>query len=227
MPAPTLIYCADGNRRFRQIAIDAGWRYGARLPETVYGAVYFADQDWRKPDRPAYVAAVRQHRPTLATVLDWEREGQLPEVLAWAEDIAPWVEEVIIVPKVIGGVTRLPRIVGGKPVRLGYSVPTRFAGTNVPAWEFVGWPVHLLGGAPPAQLRLARYLDVRSVDGNAAQRAALHGVYWEVATGRWRTRDPAVPPGPDLPYRAFARSLAEIRRAWDALPGLVAPGGEG
>jgi hypothetical protein len=78
--------------------------YGAQLPATVYYPPQFVDQDWKRPDRAAYVAAVAQHRPRMATVLDWERDEQLPEVLAWAEDVAPFVERVILIPKVIGGV---------------------------------------------------------------------------------------------------------------------------
>ena len=61
-----LVYCAGGNARFAQIAIDAGYKYGARLPATVYHPVYFADQDWHAPDRARYMAALAQpaHRAT-------------------------------------------------------------------------------------------------------------------------------------------------------------------
>jgi len=31
---PDLIYCADGNSRYAQIAIDNGWYYGAQMPNT-------------------------------------------------------------------------------------------------------------------------------------------------------------------------------------------------
>lgn len=102
----------------------------------------------------------------MATVLDWYRMEQLPDVLGWAEDIAPFVSVIVIIPKVPGEVHRLPRDVGGKQVRLGYSVPTTYGGTEVPLYEFAGWPVHLLGGDPARQMALARVLDVRSADGN-------------------------------------------------------------
>ena len=76
-----LIYCAAGNRRFAEIATSHGFRYGAQLPGTVYTDVaplYFADQDWKEPNRDKYMSALAQHRPHMATVLDWEREEQLP-----------------------------------------------------------------------------------------------------------------------------------------------------
>jgi hypothetical protein len=102
MAMPTLIYCAGGNRRFAQIAIDAGYKFGSQLPNTIYHPIYFADQDWKRPNRATYMAMLAQHRPTMATVLDWERDEQLPEVLDWAEEAAQYVAQVLIIPKVIG-----------------------------------------------------------------------------------------------------------------------------
>lgn len=83
-----LIYCAAGNARFAQIAIDAGFLYGAQLPGTTYHPIWFADQNWKKPDRTKYMAALAEHRPHMASVLDLERADQLDEVLSWAEEAA-------------------------------------------------------------------------------------------------------------------------------------------
>jgi hypothetical protein len=227
-----LIYCAAGNRRFAEIATSHGFLYGAQLPGTVYADVapfYFADQDWKEPNRDKYMSALAQHRPHMATVLDWEREEQLPEVLDWAEEAAQYVSIVTIIPKVFGGIARLPRSIGGAEVRLGYSVPTRYGGTQVPIWEFGGWPVHLLGGSPHAQMRLLPYLTVVSADGNYAQRMATrHCKFWvpgsarKYASNRWwpalleadgkkwgEGRD-----DDDAPYEAFRRSCKNIMDAW-------------
>ncbi len=221
-----LIYCADGNSRFAQIAIDAGYKYGARLPGTIYHPLHFADQNWKAPDRELYIAALRQHRPRMATVLDWERDEQLSEVLAWAEDAAEVVETVIIIPKVHNGIIRLPRHIGGKEVRLGYSVPTAYGGTEVFASEFIGWPVHLLGGSPERQTALLAYFDVNSADGNYAQKMALRfNQFWVPGTARgcknryWpqlqETDGGHI--AHDAPYEAFARSCANILKAWSEL----------
>ncbi len=208
--APTLIYCAAGNARLAQIAIDAGFEYGAQVPNTVYFPPYFCDQNWRKPNREKYMAALAQHRPHIASVLDWEREEQLPEVLAWAEDAAQYVDVVMLIPKVQGGVEQLPRAIGGKPVRLGYSVPTSFGGTSLGLWEFGGWPVHLLGGSPQAQMQIARYLDTPSADGNMAMKMAQRFCKsW--LDGRWiNTGNNNV----DDFYRAFEISCRNIINAW-------------
>ena len=80
---PELIYCAGGNKRMAQIAIDAGFEYGARLPARgLHHPIRFADQDWKNPDRVRYMAELEKHKPAMATVLDWEQEGQLGEVLS-------------------------------------------------------------------------------------------------------------------------------------------------
>lgn len=95
--ALVVIFCSDGAPRWTPIAIEHGYRYGAQLPGTVYpehGPLYFADQDWRAPRRDRYMAELARLRPTMATVLDWEREQQLPEVLEWAEEAAQYVELV-------------------------------------------------------------------------------------------------------------------------------------
>ena len=230
MSTPTLIYCGGGSPRLVRIALDAGFRYGVRLPDTVYGPLYFADQDWKRPNRAAYMAALALHRPVMATVIDWERDEQLPDVLDWAEEAGQHVERVLIVPKVTGGIPRLPRRVGGKDVVLAYSVPTRYGGTQLGAWEFVGWPVHLLGGSPHAQMKIWAHLrcvaDVVTADGNMMQKMATRWCqYWmpgnaRAASNRWwptlieadGTRWPE-----DGPYEAFRRSCVNIVAAWQSL----------
>ncbi len=216
-----LVYCAGGNRRFAEIAVNAGFRYGARLPGTCYISPWFADQDWRNPDRYAYIAALRRYHPEVATVLDWEREDQLSEVLGWAEDVAAIARVVVIIPKVMNAITQLPREIGGREVRLGYSVPTTFGGTSLPLWQFSGWPVHLLGGSPSSQIRIAHYLDVRSADGNMMQKMAVKlGCYFAPGQGRisrnrnWPQLRDSGWEGPDAPYEAFRRSCVNVLTAW-------------
>jgi hypothetical protein len=219
-----LIYCAAGNSRYAQIAIDAGFGYGAQLPATVYHPVIFADQNWKKPDKDKYMAALKKHRPIMASVLDLEREEQLPEVIGWAEDAAQFVNVVMIIPKAHGVISRLPRRVAGATVRLGYSVPTRHGGTEVFAAEFIGWPVHLLGGSPGAQLKIAHYLNVVSADGNMAQlMATRHCAFWQPGkkpfTNKWpsiKDADGRAWPHGDANYEAFRRSCKNIMVAWKA-----------
>lgn len=218
---PVLIYCGNGNPRLAQIAVDAGFRYGCQLPGrvTLEEPLYFADQDWKKPIRSAYMEALQKYRPTMATVLDWEQEDQLPEVLSWAEEAAQWVvSAVVIIPKVVGSIDRIPHKIGGRDVVLGYSVPSKFGATNVPCWEFSGRKVHLLGGSPHRQMREWQYLsclaDVVSADGNMSNLMATRCKYWEA--GRWvALKDEGGQNwGTGAPYEAFSRSCSNIYTAW-------------
>lgn len=208
---PDLIYCASGNKRFAQIAIDAGFLYGAQLPGTIYHPIYFADQNWKNPDRGKYMAALAEHRPYMASVLDLENGNQLPEVLDWAEEAAQWVNIVMIIPKVFGIISKLPRCIGSADVRLGYSIPTKHGGTEVPIWEFYNWPIHLLGGSPHKQMEIRKYLDVKSADGNYhGLKARKWGEYWE-RPGRWV---PGQFQYKDGIYDAFELSCKNIIEAW-------------
>ncbi len=220
MGIPTLIYCADGNPAFAATSVELGWKYGARLPSTVYQSVYFADQDWKKPNLDKYLAAIREHQPEVATVLDWEYDDQLPEVLVWAEAVAPFVSKIVVIPKVPGRVDEVPEMVGGKPVVLGLSVPTSFGGTTCGIWEFERRPVHLLGGSPQAQRKFARYLNVVSLDGNMAGQQARRGRFWsreKKSKGHWcQLSETGDNREEGVPLECFRRSLVEIMDYWIA-----------
>lgn len=225
MAAPTLIHCASGNRRFAEIAINAGFKYGAQLPHTVYFKPYFADQNWREPDREAYMAALAEYRPEVATVLDLESYEQLDEVMDWFDEASQYVQTVVIIPKAQGIINQIPK---RDNIRLGYSVPTKFAGTELPLWDFFGWPVHLLGGSPHRQMYLARYLNVKSVDGNMSNKMAnRHCQFWVNGTARYASNRywPTLKEwgngiewqGDNAHHEAFRRSCENIREAWDKL----------
>lgn len=216
-----IIYCGGGNPRFYEIATEAGFLYGAQLPDTIYGPLYFADQNWKNPNRERYMSLLKRHKPFMASVLDWEIASQLDEVLAWAEEAAQFVRVVMIIPKVIGGIARLPKIIGGQPICLGYSVPTKHGGTSVPVWEFYNWSVHLLGGNPHQQFKIAQYLNVTSVDGNMHQKMATrHCAFYDpirqTKRGYWPTLEEfdGQKWGSDAPYEAFRRSCENIMVMW-------------
>jgi hypothetical protein len=225
MAIPTLIFCGGNNPRFAEIALSHGYKYGARLPATTYAPVYFADQEYKQPNRAQYMKALAEHRPNMATVLDWERVEQLPEVLSWAEEAAQYAERVLIIPKVLAGIERLPREICGKQIVLAYSVPSSYGGTPTPALAFASFPVHLLGGAPQMQMRLWRKMpSVVSVDGNMSMKMANKGMFWRVREGKrfrrvpeWislKTCDGKRFNG-DGNYEAFRRSCVNIKSAWE------------
>ena len=214
-----MIYCADGNPKFAEVAVTGGWLYGARLPATVYQRVFFADQDWKDPDRKAYMMALKEHQPHTATVLDWERRDQLGEVLSWAEEASRWVRRVVVIPKVFGGLTSIPERIGRAEVVIGYSVPTKYGGTPLPLWEFGRRPVHLLGGSPHKQMALSRVLNVVSADGNMAHQQAHHCRFWSEKSGPkghwWQLKDGGDGRGEGANLEAFRKSMGNVLRAWE------------
>jgi len=223
---PELIFCAANNHQHAEIALAAGFRYGAQLPNTVYFPPYFIDQDWTDYDHDAYLAAIQEHATVqVATAQDWEHFDQLETLLEQAEDIAALVEVVVIIPKVPGAVHHLPQRIGGKEVRLGYSVPTSYAGTPVPLAEFGRRPVHLLGGSPEQQMALAKRLNVRSADGNKIMRMAnqFNGVWQAQQAPRGFAKNRRYPQLKDLGLghlrektylEAFKLAAQNVMHAW-------------
>jgi uncharacterized protein DUF6610 len=210
-----LIFCLAGNRGYMDMARQAGWWPGARLPGTIYGnyqPLAFVDQQWTRfaglypgdgrYDRAyqRYITAVLVTRPQMASVIDWTPDRSLDEVLTWGLAIAPYVQAVQIIPKVPGSVAHIPHTIGGVGVALGFSVPTRHGATPCDPAEFASWPVHLLGGNPRQQIMYAGLLAyhgarVMSADGNLTHKAAGRGTFWQ---------------------EALRRSLVEVPRLWRA-----------
>jgi hypothetical protein len=137
----------------------------------------------------------------------------VPEIDKKTEEIRE--PAVIIIPKVHGIIRFLPKVIptknGDIQVRLGYSVPTGFSGTDVFLSEFLGWPIHLLGGRPEKQLSLAHYLNVVSVDGNYAGMKArrfcqyFDGKRWIPDGGKTKN---------DAHYKCFGLSCENIMKMW-------------
>lgn len=183
MAIPELIYCADGNPHYMKIAKDATFLTGAQLPRKIYDVhlpLHFADQDFKRPRYTRYIQALRKYRPVMASVLDIMEWRRLDEYLMRAEEISKYCQETIIfVPKINGVIAKLESIfpdktINDKKIRLGYSIKTKYGGTDVPTSEFAEWPVHLLGGSPLEQFSKSTEMNVVSCDGNYAQLLSCH-----------------------------------------------------
>lgn len=245
-----LIYCADGNPDFMQIAKDHKFLTGAQLPRKIYDVhtpLYFADQDFKQPRYVRYIQALRKYNPVMASVLDIMDWKRLEEYLMRAEEISRYCQIVMLVPKVNGVIQKLESIfpekkINGREIRLGYSIKTKYGGTDVPVKEFAGWPVHLLGGNPIEQAKKSREMNVISCDGNFAQlmsnycqffypETLWNDVYRERAIKKGKDREIRNPIWPTLlefdgkkwgngtrtanaPYEAFRRSCENIIKMW-------------
>jgi len=229
MNKPNIIYCAGGNRKFAEIAIGNGFLYGARIPrDKPHYPIYFAGQDWKKPNRSQYMAQLKEYRPKIATVLDLQSLDQFGEVLSWAEEASQFCEYVVIIPKIPSVIKRLPKRINNKEVILGYSVPTKYGSTSVNPEEFAKWTVHSLGVSPHRQMAIwdimSKYSCIFSVDGNFVQMIALkYNKFWTngdatYAKNRWLPRLDEADGSKwlkDAHYEAFKRSCINIIDAWD------------
>ena len=171
--------------------------------------------------RVAYMRALAEKRPYMATVLDLEHEDQFEDVMSWADEASRFVSEIIIIPKYNGAIARLPGAINGKSVRLGFSEPTTYGGTTVPYAEFAGLPVHILGGSPKAQHRAAQHLRPLSVDGNYAMKMAQYNQFFTSSPVRaknkhWpRLNESAIGRiDGDANYLSFELSCMNIRAMW-------------
>lgn len=220
-----LIYCAANNKPFMESAIDAGWLPGAQLPGTIYYRPYFVDQNYKNPLAwDTYLPAVQKWQPYMATVTDWTPEYKRDEIIHRAEQIAPHCQVIIIIPKIPGTIDQIPETVGEKPVRLGYSVETTHGHTVVEIVEFGKRPVHLLGGDPREQIRLAQYMNVVSADTNYHQERAVNGgqfLAYNRVSGARRTTWPTLreaglyTPEKEGNLRAMQLSFQTGKRLWE------------
>lgn len=209
-----LIYCGHRNPQLAEIAIEEGWLYGSQ-PSKVKHKVSFCDLDYKRCDNAyldRYARFVQCCHPKYATVPDLFSIDDVDNVLRFAEErIANYVEVVIVIPKVSGVLADIPQMIGRSKVILGYSTPTRYGATSVPALEFAasGRQIHLLGGSPKKQMELYRYLPVVSADGN---------MMLKMATTRclsWSAKSQNFERVADLGLReSFRWSCREIYQAW-------------
>lgn len=106
----------------------------------------------------------------------------LARVLDEARSLAEWSDEVIIVPKARKLAYELDHLIP-KQFILGFSVASTYGGTRLSTRHFRR-PVHLLGGRPDVQRRLASKMPVISLDCNRFTLDAAFGDYFDGETFR-------------------------------------------
>lgn len=209
-----LIYCAGGNRRLMQSALDAGWFLGARSDKLTYDLpIVFVDIHYKRPDWQRHLRVVMREQPRYAIVPDLSEtevsEADVARALAQADELANYCDTPLIVPKLASQLPLVPA-----QYAIAYSVPSSYGGAQFGPWLLSGRRVHLLGGSPSTQRRIYRYLrgvaTVTSVDGNMAQKVLGKLNYWS-CSNVWRK----APRGSDY-MECWRRSLTNIAAMWRA-----------
>lgn len=164
-----------------EIAIKHQWMIGACYTNTrniaSFSEVHFIDINWKNYNYYKHLDAVKVYRPKYTVARDWETASDLNSILRQADSLLAYSERVIIVPKVNELKNQLLRLIPAH-FMLGYSVPTRYGGTDIEPEYFGDRDVHLLGGRPEKQRDLAKKLNVVSIDGNRFTLDAAYGDYF-------------------------------------------------
>jgi Family of unknown function (DUF6610) len=197
------------SRTVLKIATRLGWLPGARYTNLrdvrYFDRIGFLDIDWRNYSFGRHLRAARQTRPLVTVARDVTDRRLLSRVLGEAAELAQWAEHVVVVPKS----SRLTEEeIGAIPLHfvIGYSVPTRYGSTALDPQLFQR-PVHLLGGRPDVQRRLANRMPVVSFDCNRFTLDAAFGDYFDGETFR---------PHPVGGYRRCLRaSVKKINEIWN------------
>ena len=175
--SPDLI--TTGRQDLTKIAGRYGWLRGARLDslgeyEKRGIELDFIDLHWEDPDPEALLAATMRHRPKYVVAGDYDGENY-EEINDRARQLRDYAGNVIVVPHTPGGVDEVPEW-----AVVGYSTPTKYAGTDAPIWEYRGRDVHILGGKIDQIREVYGYLadDVVSIDCNSFHRGATAFAKW-------------------------------------------------
>jgi hypothetical protein len=197
--------------RVLKIAARFGWLPGARYTNLRdvrrFDQLGFLDIDWRDYNFARHLSAARATKPFMTVARDIERLRDLPRILEQASELLQHSRHVVIVPKV-------RRLEGTMEERipecfiLGYSVPSRYGSTPLDPRAFTR-RVHLLGGRPDVQRRLADRMMVFSIDCNRFTLDAAYGDYFDGERFR---------PHPRGGYeRCLRDSIRNISALWESL----------
>lgn len=179
-------------------SITSARNMAQRLPNVRLG---FMDNEWHDYDHGAHVAAVAETRPKYATVRDVMTKAQceaagvdfysLDEILDMASEVAEHADHVIIIPK-YDCLDQIP-----DQYVIGFSVPTSYGGTPMPASALRGRRVHLLGGSWKNQRSYLDILgdDVVSLDNNYLLKVCEFGnfTYPDGSSGQLQQLDSRMP----------------------------------
>jgi hypothetical protein len=170
------------------IAIEQGWNPGARytnlrdIKTFQFKSKCFLDIDWKNYSFKKHLDCAEITKPKLTIARDVESIFQLDEILKEAEQLQKHSSLVAIVPKDPYMAGRLEELIPDNYI-LAYSIPTRYGGTSIPTSSFKR-PVHLLGGRPDVQRKVAQEMNVISLDCNRFTYDAKFGDYFDGETFR-------------------------------------------
>jgi hypothetical protein len=164
-----------------EIAVSHGWLPGARYTNLRdvrrFKRLGFLDIDWARYDFARHLEAADLTRPLMTVAQDLEERHSLKRILDQAYRLLEFAKHVVVVPKDPVLESKLCTSIRHDFI-LGFSVPTRYGSTKLSPRAFRR-PVHMLGGRPDVQRRLAELMPVFSIDANRLTLDATFGDYFD------------------------------------------------
>lgn len=194
-----------------RIALENGWFSGARytnlrdIKSIEFIDLGFLDIDWKNYDFFRHIDAAAATLPKITIARDVESIFELDLILKEAEQLNKYAKLFAIVPKDIRLAGRFEELIPNKFI-LAYSIPTKYGGTSI-STKYFRRPVHLLGGRPDVQRKLAKEMKVISLDCNRFTYDARFGDYFDGEIFR---------PHPSGGYeRCLRDSIKNINLLWE------------
>lgn len=203
-------------RRIQAIAAEFGWQPGARytnlrdVRDVTFKHRGFLDICWKNYDFQRHITATQQARPLITVARDIENIENLNSILKEAEALKKFSKHVVLVPKDLRLSRHLDELPSG--YLLGYSCPTLYGATPISPKQFRR-PVHLLGGRPDVQRRLADHMPVYSFDCNRFTLDAGFGDFFDGQKFR--------PLGEHNFFKCIRLSLENINAIWADYPSIT------
>lgn len=175
----------------RKVQVHAqkhGWLPGARytnlrdVRDVSFDNRGFLDINWKHYNYALHLEAAKRMKPALTIAQDVLCITNLKNILKEADELQKYSDFVAIVPKDPRLTSKLESLIPSHFI-IGYSVPSKYGSTNIPASAVIR-PVHLLGGRPDIQRKIANECPVISIDCNRFTLDAAFGDHFDGETFR-------------------------------------------
>lgn len=192
-----------------RIAVRYGWFPGARYTNLRdirgYDRLGFLDIDWKNYSFKRHLEAAKSTRPMMTVAEDITKIHSIERIIDQAFELQQYCDRVVVVPKNQNLMSIMNDVIPQLFV-LGYSVPTRYGSTNIPL-RYFRRPIHLLGGRPDNQRRLAEIAPVISLDCNRFTIDAAFGDFFDGSRFRRHPKGGYT--------RCLSESISNINKLWN------------
>ena len=119
----------------RNICKKYGWFTGARYTNICdirqFNDIGMIDIDWKNYDYDKHIWAFEKTRPRITIARDVEDVDELDAIINQSERLSAYASRVCIVPKDLRLMGVMETVIPAKFL-YGYSVPTKYGGTQIP-----------------------------------------------------------------------------------------------